>query len=639
MKQTIRRKFLLGLMIITALFSLVPTSVFAAGNTIYLNLPSGTSQPGSNFPVSVDGHVMKSGLFGSPGVTGKILYPENLLKVVSISTVGSNFNVSSSINYTSTKGVISFTQSTNWWTPPNDQDVHLFSITFQSLTNGTATVMPSGVSYTNTGAAVANGGTYTISSPAPPTPVPTPNPTPAPSVTPTKPSATPTPTKTPAPSAKSNITPVPSSSVIASTEQPQEPVIESEGGLKIENVKITTDRVENTIVWTMNNPIATATVTYGTVKNNLTSTAEITKQADGNDQVILSDLQPGTQYYFSIKATTDDNLQGATYSGVLTTRGYPVELTIKQNNLLLPGAKVSIGNRNFIANKDGLVTTELGDGTFKAVVTPIGSTVSFESTFVVVEKTTLEDNEPVTQKFVINNTTPVVSTGSNSSLILPIAGGTIGTIALLGGITGFVIYRRRQQLQNPAIATNDLLLENYGSAIREARGNAPSPNIDPQSNQYSQQSDQTSPIATNNGLLNQTSGMTNTPTSLTAGLPEAFDTTTLPLPSSLSTTELDQHPVPETQPGSSRYSEIEQLSPEISQIEATQQIASDEPSAVYDESTGELDIIHHHTNEPAVSEPTALLSSQPVESNDVALPQTDSQLPRDPQIPLKAAHS
>jgi hypothetical protein len=125
-------------------------------------------------------------------------------------------------------------------------------------------------------------------------------------------------------------------------------------------------------------------------------------------------------------------------------------------------------------------------------------------------------------------------------------------------------------------------------------------------------------------------------------------------------------PLPETSPNSDiysnvptmgpptpeSYSETEQFSPELAQVESSQkiepfqQVAADtetestEPSAVYNEATGELDILHHHSVAPLAppteSDPSYLQINQPpdpIESPNSAPPvNSNSSLP--PQIPL-----
>ena len=175
MKNHIRHSFLLGLMIITAFFSLFPTPTSAASYTTYLTPASGVTQPGYTFLISVDSSVGYAGIWGNSGVTGSLNFPANLLQVVSISSAGSPFPTRTATP-NNTTGVITFNQSANWWQGVNDQTIHLLTITFRAVTNGTANVNFGTVRYyagypsAPVSTATTSGGTYTISTPAPPPP-------------------------------------------------------------------------------------------------------------------------------------------------------------------------------------------------------------------------------------------------------------------------------------------------------------------------------------------------------------------------------------------------------------------------------------------------------------------------------------
>ncbi len=613
-----RQKFSLGLLLFTALFSLVPTAVFAAGDSVYLTPPSGTSQPGNTFTVSADGNVGSS-WFGTSSVSGTITFPANLLKVNAVSSAGATFNVSSTVTPDNANGTISFNQYTNWWTGANNQTVHLFTVTFQSLANGTAPVNFSNVQY-NTGAAAMAGGTYTVSTPPPP---PTPSPSPSPSPAP-KPSSTPKPAVTPKPS------PVPTPSTPPTVEETPAPVVDSDGGLKIENVKIIADRAENSVTWTVSNPAATPVLTYGTTKNGLKSDGIVSKQDDGSYSVVFTDLKPGALYYFMIKAATADNLQGATYSGVLTTRGYPIQLTIEQNNLLLPGAKVKIGERIFVANKNAIVTTELGDGSYTAIITGPGSTESHNATFVVVRKTIPKNGNPALQSFVLNATTVGTSSGLNSSLIPTIIGGAVAVMAAIGGIIGLFILRRKKAANDDAAnADTDLLAASYGDSVDELRNNTPLPNLDTAAGVSLPPMDLSAEPEYQTELPPEQAVTAYQPAddmALTAEpvAPVAvpFDPAALPLPPTVDPAmPIQQQYADEPTVVSQPDYQAEQLSQAVSQVESSEQITDDEPSAVYDEATGELDIIHHHADEGISSVPivetVAEIPQEPLTQPDV----------------------
>lgn len=620
-------------MLFSALFSLIPTPVFAAGETAQLTPPTGLSQAGSTFDVSIDGYVGHAytwwfARYGASSVQGSITFPANLLRVVSFNTAGSSFP--EDMNPTVSGGTITFSGSTSSGTHM-DTNVHLFTIKFQSLAPGTANVTFGSTQY-DLGTATTTGGTYTISSPPPPPPPPPqpPRPSTTPKVTP-KPSATPTPTPTPS---------------VAAAEETPTPVLESDGGLQIQNVKITTSRQENKITWTINNATAIPEFTYGTAKNNLRSKGTVNK-ADAGYTVLLDDLKPGTLYYFMIKAATPDNLQGANYSGVLTTRGYPIQLTIQQNNLLLPGAKVKINERTFVANKNAIITTELSDGKHSATITPTGSSESYEAVFTVVKKSIPENGNPELQSFVLNITTIGSSSGAGSTLTLPIVGGAVALIAAIGGILGFIFFKRKKKAEQDNTVDSDLLAATYGNAINNYRSNTPEPNLGmnsaavssqpiaapPQDQNMQNGGTQVATFPQNNGQVQaapvsqpslppieqqQSQPVINTAPTVDSSSPypinsepvpmttnPAIDPSLLPLPTANTTVITEQPVLPQ------EYTDEEQLSPDVTSVEAGQDSS---PSAIYDPETGDLAIVHHHNT------PTATVTGQSSSMHDATTP-------------------
>lgn len=669
MNKLLRQRFFIGLMLATALFSLVPTPVFAAGETTYLTPASGATQTNKTFTVSVDGYVGQTWWWwwvpvGATSVQGSINYPANLLRVISISNDGSSFpNGTATPN--NTTGRIDFNKNSS--SQHTNKNVHLFTITFQAVAPGSASVTFGSTQY-NIGSASTTGGTYTISTPPPP---PSPSPTPQPSTS-------------PRPSTSPKSSPVPTPSVTPTPEETPAPVTESDGGLQIQNVKITTNRQENKITWTINNATAIPEFTYGTAKNSLKSDGTVTKKPDGSYEVILPDLKPGTLYYFLVKAATPDNLQGANYSGILTTRGYPVQLTVQQNNLLIPGAKVKIHERTFVTNKNAIITTELSDGKHTATITPPNSSESYDATFTVVKKKILENGNPELQSFILNITAVGVSPGGGTSAILPLIGGAVALLATLGAlISGFIFFKRRKQTEQDSAVDSDLLAATYGNAINNYRSNTPEPNlgisqaaIPPQQNSAPPQdvSNVQNGSAVGVGALANTVALpadapnppapqplepqppASSPTAFESPLPvdsnampeptqTSIDPTALPLPPPPIQPIVNEQPT--SPPG---YSEEEQLSSDVTSIEAGQDSS---PSAIYDPETGDLAIVHHH-NTPVtpVTEsalpppaPEPLPSTDLPESVSTALPEQQSNTaptvaePSDPAIPPTAPQS
>jgi hypothetical protein len=659
MDKTIRHKFLLGLMLLTALFSSVPTSVFAASNSAYLNGASGSAQTGNSFTVSVDGTVSNHWWGSGPNsADGIITFPASRLKVLSIDDkTGAAFPYSET-TIDNTAGTITIKQRTGTWAyiKPNIT-VHLLSITFQALTPGVANVTFSSMSY-STGTAATTGGTYTITAPPPPTPTPTPTPkpTPKPSTKPTitpKPSVQPTPTPTPA------------------VEETPPPVTQSDGGLKIQDVKVTVTREEGRIAWKMNSDDATATVTYGTTKGSQKKKAEVIKNKDGGYETSLKELSLGTLYHFTIKATANDDLEGGTYSGTLTTRGYPVQLTIQQNNLLLPGAKIRIGERTFVANKDGIVTTELSNGDHTAQVTPANSDESYPVKFTIAKKTMPASGNPDLQSFVLNVSTIGNTSGVAGQYLLPIFGAVGAALAVIGGIVGFVLMRKRQAENNEQLTSvdTDLLSANYGRPVENIYQNTPMPNLETngggpagifqeQPLEPAPPPDSTTPASMFDAMQTQQPqpaypspavdlstagpdpGSLSQEQQLGQQVEPSIDTTNLPLP------PLDATAMPNSIDAGTPvqlYSEDEQLAAEVVDVESSAK--ADQPDAIYNEATGELNILHG--GERAINTETPVDEDIPVEPSIEATPNNDLDIQHSntandsdqlPQASLEVAH-
>lgn len=615
-------------MLFTALFSLVPSSVFAASNSAYLTPASGSIQTGKTFTVSVDGTVSNHWWGSGPNTgNGTITFPASRLKVLSIDDkTGASFPKSTT-TIDNAAGTITINQKTNDWTYLRAHaTIHIMTITFQALTSGSASVQFSSMKY-STGTAGTTGGTYTITSPPPPPPPP-PSPSPSPTPKPTtKPSTTPKPSVAPKPS------PAPSSAPAPSVEETPPPVSDSDGGLKIQNIKITTGRNDGRVSWTVNEPDTSPTFVYGLSKSGQTNKLEAEKREDGSYEVALKDLKPGTLHYFTIKAATANSLQGANHTGTLTTRGYPVQLTVQQNNLLLPGAKVRIDERTFVANKDGIVTTELADGEHTAQITPAGSDEAYPVKFTVAKKSIPASGNPDLQSLMLNVSTIGAASGMDSSLLWPIIGAVIGGIAVIGAIVGFIIFRKRQtdDMQPGAIDT-DMLAASYGMPVETLNQNMPAPNLEthgapggtfqdqplqPMSSpmdmgptQLAPSFDmkQPQPMMDQMATDQQSYGLDmNQPIEQQPLTPsdQPFDPSNLPLP------PIDGAPSAIDPSIPAPYTEEEQLASEVAQVESSDELQ--QPDAIYDEATGELNILHG-SERADMSEPAALSdSNQPVD--------------------------
>lgn len=641
MKQNIRRRLLPVLFVLFAVVSIFPTRVYAVSGNVYFTPDGGQVRMGDTITVEVRGNVPDPGLWGG-GATIVVNYDPSKLELLSRNDSGGAFRGANSRDWDGTKaGTVRYVAyyAIN---APGVKGTKIIGMEFRAIGTG-STQMSFGSVNVNNGPTTGTPSTFSIipltcpagqvgtppncSTPPPPTPKPTPKPT-TPS-TPTKPI-------TPAPIVASD------PPITDSTESTPDPEVASDGGLKIEDVKATTTRQKNSVSWKLNRDDITPTIAYGLSKSAATKSAEVKSLEDGSYESEFADLKPGTLYYFTIKAASSDSLQGATHSGTFTTRGYPVQLTIQQNGVLAPGAKVTIGQRNFVANKDAIIVTELGEGNFNATIRPAGATTSYPVSFAVAKKTIPSNGNPALQSFTLNAIIDGASSDENDNILLAI-GGVIAGLGLLGGIIGFLIYKRKQRdQQDDSTVDQDLLIANYGESLeayRESAVNTPTPNLDATAYQVASQplqpeqvndseASQLSPTEVTPLQASQSQPLTDAETTAPVATDQSppFDPTTLPLPpqeppqgSPQTTTDL-QGVVDLPQ-----YTDDEQISPELAQIESLQvPETDDEPSAIYDAATGELDIIHHQpgtapTNAPSFTSPTPPTSQTIDDPSELAI--------------------
>ncbi len=608
MKIRLRQHFLIGLMLITALFSLVSTSVFAAGNdSTYLtpNVAGQKVQVGSNFAVDVDAHLGGYWWGGGPSSTkGTITYPADLLQVASIDATTNAAFPHMTVD-TSKSGTITYSGNTNPYTYTNAwSDAHIFRIYFKALTAGTANLNITAASY-DTGSGTKTGTTYTIVAPPP---VVTPTPTPKPSTSP-KPSTTPKPSTSVAPAPTPSETPA---------EETTAPTTSSDGGLSITDVAVTTTRQKNSVAWTINNPDAIQTFTYGTTKSDQKLEATATKLDDNSYTVDLPSLKAGTLYYFSIKAATADKLQGSTYAGTLTTRGYPVQLTIQQNGILAANAKVKIGERSFTANKDAIITTELADGTQTASITITGSSDTYTVEFAVEKKTIPANGDPPPQLFTLNAVSASTEPVSHTNILGIIFGGIGATLLVVGGITGFLLYRRKQTLggyESTAVDT-DLLNASYGTVLTDVRTQTPEPNLDtraPVAGEFVPDIPAAPPMSAQETIIQP-------PIEGADPGSASYEPTAQPLEQqSYEQPQQYDAPVAETVTGTTPPTVEpiidEQLSAPVTSVESIEESSTvADPTAeqaIYHPETGELDIIHSHSIPTAPAPASTAHQAQP----------------------------
>jgi hypothetical protein len=411
------RNFVLYSLVLCLLLSLVPGHlVFADANKLYITPATSQMNINTTFSVNVRSYADTDGSTGSTG--GTVTFPANLLQVTSISTSGSQYNAPS-INQGS--GTIGFSATR---TPAPSGAAQIFSITFRAAGAGTAAVSFSGDSQVNNATTTFSSGVYTILNPNPP-----PNPvTPKPSV-----SVAPVPIVT---------TPAPTSAVTPSTDT--EPVATPDPTGLISSVIVDPLYTTSTVNWKVNAPNASSTLEYGTSSSQLDKKAAVTKKTDGSFTVTIKDLVPGARYYFVISAVGDGAKTG-TYSDTIITRGFPVTMTITENNVAVKNAQVKVGNRSYKTNTSGKLTIGLGVGSYAGTITTDTSSLTINLT-VAAKSIPADGSAPELQSFTYNLTSSPLSQapGSEASIFAFIGILLGGTVVLGLGFVGFMAYRRRR---------------------------------------------------------------------------------------------------------------------------------------------------------------------------------------------------
>lgn len=441
---------------ILTILSLVPSQIVSAApnNSIFLTPSTQSLRPGNTFTVQVKGS-LSDNMFSANQVEGSVVFPRNLLRVNSVSTAGTSFNWQMTATPNNNNGTIPFNGRALFGM--DDQTVHIFSITFQALANGTASV--SFTSATTFKYAPMNittrlaGGIYTISTPPPPTCPAGQTGTPPNCVTPPAPKCpagqtgtppnckAPTPTPAPAPAPAPKTTPKPvTTPTPAPAPTPAPPVDPTEFAISETS---TTRNYESAILSWKTSAASTGTVTYGTSLKNLDKTATATRLPDETYEAKLEGLTPGKQYYFSITTTSEkDPGKTDTYSGVFTSKGFPVTITVTENNQPVANAKVKIGEQNYSTDKSGKVSLDLASGSYNVDVRSQNGSKSFA--LAVAKKPIPDDGKaPETQKFTFNIPVTAPASSSNNNLWLIILGLVLAAL-LIGGIL-FWLWRKQQQ--------------------------------------------------------------------------------------------------------------------------------------------------------------------------------------------------
>lgn len=389
---------------------------FAVTNTLYVTPSSSQMNIGTSFTVNIKAFTDTNA--STMSVSGIVTYPSNLLQVSGTSTTGSDFGNptistgNGSINFSGTRasGQSSLSQ--------------IFSITFQAKGAGTANVGFDSSSTINGGSTTYKTGSFTITNPSPPPQASTPPASTAPTpVVSTAPSPTPTPTDT-------------------SPSQTDTTTVDPTG--VVSNASTTALYNSATVTWQVNASNPSATLSYGSSSTQLDKQGTVQKTGAATFSASLTGLVPGEQYYFSISGN-GTGAQTGTYSGTFSTQGYPITITVTENNVAAANAQIQIGANTYTTHSDGKVTIGLAAGNYSGTITTSTATLSINLT--VAEKTISNDGSaPEAQTASFNLTSSALSSGpgSTTTILTFIAVLVVGSIILVFGVLIFINYRRRR---------------------------------------------------------------------------------------------------------------------------------------------------------------------------------------------------
>ncbi|RYX79538.1 hypothetical protein EON76_02365 [bacterium] len=447
-----------AIMSLVALFALVPVSQVAAATSVNLKLDPSSQvvTTGGSVTVKLVAEITDY-RFMFYRVAGKINFPKNIVNVTSLSTAGSGFNVGNATStYDNATGTITFNRSSYG----GSANMLVFTLTFKTLTQGTAPlVFDSAASTQTTNLGQLSNSSIIIRNPACPTgqigtppncsiPTPTPAPTPVPNPTPVTKPPTPTPAPTPVP----NPTPVTTSENATPSTGTDPPTIKTDAGdLSINDVIATTNRKENSLAWGTSLSNVTSELFYGTSRSKKDIMATVTARSDTTSSATLEKLTPGVRYYYTITSyrNTSPN-EKATYEGAFTTKGFPLLVYITNRGKASTGAQISLDGQTYKTDDEGRIKLELASKSYAAEILLPDSTKKTVA-FAVEQKPIPSDgSDPENQIFRFDVTGSVgVGTGKGfQSYIGPIAIITIGAGVIVGG-GALLLIRRRKQLEQP----------------------------------------------------------------------------------------------------------------------------------------------------------------------------------------------
>lgn len=405
---------------------LMPSNfAFADANKLYITPTSSQMNLNTTFTINVRTYADTDQTSGS--AKGTLTYPTGQLSVTDVSVSGSGYGLPT---VTQGPGTIAFNAARS---PAPSGTAQLFSVTFKAIGAGTAVVGFMNTSSVNNSTTTYSGGSYTIISPNPPVTV--------------APSSSPKPSSSPQPSPIIiNSSPSPSSSPMptdASSKDDSAQAVPDPTGL-IDNVMVDALYSTGTVSWKVNTDNPTTVLTYGQSSSQLDRQAKVTKKSDGSFVATITDLVPGLRYSFTISAS-GAAAKNSTYSGTLLTRGFPVALTITENNQLVQSGQVKIGSLTSQITTAGKLTIGLAAGSYTGTIITDTATLTINLT-VATKPIPSDGTPPEAQSFAFNLSSSGLQQTTSSGLNLFTFIGVLfgGTVILAIGFVGFMAYRRRR---------------------------------------------------------------------------------------------------------------------------------------------------------------------------------------------------
>lgn len=211
----------------------------------------------------------------------------------------------------------------------------------------------------------------------------------------------------------------------------------------IDGVSVTPSHTSAVISWDVNSTSPSSTLSYGDSSSNLDQTATVSKAESGKFTTTLSKLTPGKRYSYMISATGGTS-ESSTYSGTFLAIGFPITITVTENDVPIKTGMLKIGGSSYPIGGDKL-TINVAAGKYTATVSTDTATTT-QDIEVKSKSVPADGSDPEAQQFKFALTSSVIEGGPGSgNSILTFVGILVGGTALLA-VAGFVfitIRRRR----------------------------------------------------------------------------------------------------------------------------------------------------------------------------------------------------